>query len=817
MALTITGRPEKTLDNGYISKWNASATPLQYKFTNDRFPTNSVDGVKTSTGYSYDSSQRGTVIPVSTVLGLAIDQWVKVDFPSLSGIFKVQNVNGVGLTITVNTFVPQAVTEAGTVQIYYKGYKGLVRVYGGAPEYHPYNIDGSKPQTLIGTTTIFFDENNEGNINIRNFVKPDMLAQYSDLENNPNLWSSFAIEYAEVWEGLDENSVTYEEDIIDGCLPFVGFSNANFNSGLTDWSAVPQEVPWVAGVGSITATSSGGSDNFIDTLYQSVELKNSIPYTVEIDYNWLSGREADNFIFRIQARDKADNTFKDLKWFNGLSLGAGAISTEVTPTFEADALGVQCYVENPVATAFSLQLDRFEVTSIVAEQCKYSSFAILGAKQFQDPIGGNFGDYIASFQTEGKFLTHFNELRYPFLFSSIIPNATFNRASEISLRLNLFDETGANVEATDQEIINKSDGVYIIDPVINSTPCQWKTGTAQIISKPNNLLLDGDGGTYEDATPVNWNITQLSYSVGTPDQIGGTIVAQSINYDSVNYQVGGFNTSSPELIKSNEPYSIAVFDTEIQVQQGQEYIIESDIFAFAIDFEPNQVNNTKSFLGLDGYDISELTSYTTFECPAVENKGKLTTSFIAKGSSVKIKLMQLTDTSINNSTGGVWYLDNTTFKGPIENLTEVKTLNSSCGTCQENYELQMRWLNDLGGWDRWNFSQAKTLSTNITNKVDIRRDVTLDWDNTFINGDTEYDAIKIEAQPTVLVRSQNITKDEAIALSKIRTSIKPQAYINNKWVTVSIDGGSFVVLEEDSKVREMSFSMKLPNTIIQEQ
>ena len=93
MALTVTGRPEKTLDNGYISKWNASATPLQYKFTNDRFPTNSVDGVKTSTGYSYDQSQRGTVIPVNNVTDLAIDQWVKVDFPSLSGIFKVQNVD----------------------------------------------------------------------------------------------------------------------------------------------------------------------------------------------------------------------------------------------------------------------------------------------------------------------------------------------------------------------------------------------------------------------------------------------------------------------------------------------------------------------------------------------------------------------------------------------------------------------------------------------------------------------------------------------------------------------------------------------------
>ena len=43
MALTIEQRPEKTLDNGTVSKWNASATPLQYKFSSDLFPVNTVD------------------------------------------------------------------------------------------------------------------------------------------------------------------------------------------------------------------------------------------------------------------------------------------------------------------------------------------------------------------------------------------------------------------------------------------------------------------------------------------------------------------------------------------------------------------------------------------------------------------------------------------------------------------------------------------------------------------------------------------------------------------------------------------------------
>jgi len=52
MALNVKnvgGRPEKTLSDGFLSRFNGSRTPLIYKFENDLFPTNQVDPTATVT------------------------------------------------------------------------------------------------------------------------------------------------------------------------------------------------------------------------------------------------------------------------------------------------------------------------------------------------------------------------------------------------------------------------------------------------------------------------------------------------------------------------------------------------------------------------------------------------------------------------------------------------------------------------------------------------------------------------------------------------------------------------------------------------
>jgi len=240
MAIEVVSRPEKTLANGYLSRWNASKTPLIYKLSSDRFPTNNLDPISTITEYSYSLSEGGIVIADPSA-----NNFIGVSFVKISGTQFIDGIYKILRVIDAGSFVIDGFTNeseggggqtAGNAQAYYKGYKGLVKVFVGSPEYHPYNANGTKPQIEIGTIDVDFNSDNIGVCNVRSYVKPDLMAKFSDLQNNPNLWTSFSIEYAEIWEGSGE--AVYEQDLIDGCNPFSGLINTDFDEGLDDWDQV---------------------------------------------------------------------------------------------------------------------------------------------------------------------------------------------------------------------------------------------------------------------------------------------------------------------------------------------------------------------------------------------------------------------------------------------------------------------------------------------------------------------------------------------------------------------------------------------------
>ena len=54
-----------------------------------------------------------------------------------------------------------------------------------------------------------------------------------DNENSHDAWTSFAIEYAEIYDGGPAPS--FSEDILANCFPFTGFVNSDFSGGIADW------------------------------------------------------------------------------------------------------------------------------------------------------------------------------------------------------------------------------------------------------------------------------------------------------------------------------------------------------------------------------------------------------------------------------------------------------------------------------------------------------------------------------------------------------------------------------------------------------
>ena len=98
MALTIINRPEKTLNNGYVSRWNASRTPLNYKFSSNLFPNNTVDPKTTADSFVYDSSKRGVVVEAANHGFTGEGQYCNVTTSSLIQAFTTTEEEVLGFT-----------------------------------------------------------------------------------------------------------------------------------------------------------------------------------------------------------------------------------------------------------------------------------------------------------------------------------------------------------------------------------------------------------------------------------------------------------------------------------------------------------------------------------------------------------------------------------------------------------------------------------------------------------------------------------------------------------------------------------------------
>ncbi len=117
----------------------------------------------------------------------------------------------------------------------------------------------------------------------------------------------------------------------------------------------------------------------------------------------------------------------------------------------------------------------------------------------------------------------------------------------------------------------------------------------------------------------------------------------------------------------------------------------------------------------------------------------------------------------------------------------------------------------------WNFNRYRTFNETVSNRNEIRRDVTEDWDNDFINGDTEYDTINLKVRKSLTLRSGLLTENEQIMLNQIRRSIKIQIQLDGVWTTVTTKPSTFLLTDESEYMREVSFEVFLPNTLVQEQ
>jgi hypothetical protein len=823
MSLTIISRPQKDLyvnnppgvyeEPYYNSRWVSAHLPVQYKIKNTKWPVNSDDDVDSICSVSNNNGLALIQLCSTYETYLALS-YVKIENSSVAsynGVWQILDM------VTPTSFIISASfagTATGTVQRYYNNYHNIVKVYAGIPSYHQY--ESEDPMSLIAQLKIVPDGNNVSIVDISGLIQTKVNCD-NDLNqiskpNDLNAWTGFYIEYTESYDESDGFRVStftdnFITDTAEECNIENIIQNGDFNTDLSGWTNVSSGSTFVYDSGKASATRAGNTMSSI--LMQQVDFIQGMPYNIQatVTINEPSLIKFTIYLFKDSFLT-ASIIYSNYIW------GAQHISLTITPDKNYVGIGfrISSFGGNPNQ---KVSLDNISATAL---DCTYYGFAINGVRQFQNKIGGNFGDYVQNFNNEvvlNKFLTFFSEPRYfkgqYFDLSTIIPKSTFDRTDNNRLyyQVKEYDSSGNEIQRHDIELLPKDDGVYRLPVSDLSLNPDTDSFSVQIYQLPTNKFTQGNDGTFEYS----------DHPLGNPPSDWGLIRNSGIINGSLGRTITKFHSGGASLIMALNTggyvpgiHFMWSTTTGITVQPNKDYILEGYVLSLC---SPSYVTGKIYML-----PITAGTTYTVVKAADMELFGQNWFYFkviLNTGNNTSINVGGVIEYFSATGTGGgnVWF-DDVTIKGPIENLSEIKTINVDNNCSRQN--IYLTWLNSLGGWEYWNFTAEKDYSEDILESTSISRDILNDWDNTFINGETQDDYIRIQSVPKVLVRSQFMTRDEVEAVKNIKTAIRVQEIrSDNSKVTVLVDKSSFRYKSDGDKLFSIEFEITYPNTIIQTQ
>lgn len=127
----------------------------------------------------------------------------------------------------------------------------------------------------------------------------------------------------------------------------------------------------------------------------------------------------------------------------------------------------------------------------------------------------------------------------------------------------------------------------------------------------------------------------------------------------------------------------------------------------------------------------------------------------------------------------------------------------------------LTWINPLGGFDYWPFISQQDYNVEIEDSGTTNKNIFPNWPKSY---SSEADTIKKQtfrrSRESVLVRSQNLTKDQVRQLKYIKTSPLVQILTDQKSrITVIPDTASFVLYKDADKMHTISFTIQFTNTV----
>ena len=415
------------------------------------------------------------------------------------------------------------------------------------------------------------------------------------------------------------------------------------------------------------------------------------------------------------------------------------------------------------------------ISSYTSDLGNLEGFAADAKLEFKNRFSGFLSAYTGDGSNLAKFLT---DAITPRLFPNNYFDLSFIKPDGLNLSLssanydsynNLIGSSNTNISETDEGIVRI--------PISRDT-----TETTKIIRVVQNNTISAPESNNTSTIPGRWT-RETSPSPGT---------IFSVTSDSWTAHVTGYSFIYFYTFLNTIPAGSVIPSFVVTVQYP------NSAFSYEIKFlgAGGQVVATGS-IGLSGAGTLNIT----------------TSSYTAAGAITGLRIfVSGINSPIGDITVNISDLLNTSF--PYAYFTESLTLDVDTD-CYDQY-IYLTWKNPLGGFNYWLFTGNKDYSIAIEGTKEKDINLIPSWDRSYGEfADTVTYETSRDSHREIVVRSQNLSKDQANFISGVKTSSLVQQ-MTSKYDrrTMIVDKSSFKIRgDQDKNAITIEFTIRETNDI----
>jgi len=146
-------------------------------------------------------------------------------------------------------------------------------------------------------------------------------------------------------------------------------------------------------------------------------------------------------------------------------------------------------------------------------------------------------------------------------------------------------------------------------------------------------------------------------------------------------------------------------------------------------------------------------------------------------------------------------------------ISETKSFKIDCGCATDS--ITLTWLNNLGGFDYWDFQAKKDNNINIIETGQVKKNILQYWPKSWgAFADTVDKQTYRDSKKSFVVRSQNITESQLLGIAYIRSSVLVQVIVSQTdRRTVIVDEDSFTMFKDGDDIYTISFTINYTDDI----